>query len=164
MSDEIIPEEQPLSELPPVSEPPAVTPEPAEPIISLPLPPAVEPPPASLPLSSVATRADEISSDDKLWALLAYVLSPVLPIIIMLMEEKKNRPFLKLHNMQALVAGIAIIVVTLVLGLIPVIGCISPLVALAGWVALIYWGVQAYNGKSVTIPVVTDFVKGRGWA
>jgi uncharacterized membrane protein len=82
----------------------------------------------------------------------------------MLMEDKKNRSFLKLHNMQALVAGVLIAVVTIVLGLIPVIGCVSPIVGLAGWVAMIYWGVQAYNGKSVTIPFVTDFVKGRGWA
>ena len=37
----------------------------------------------------------DITSDDKLWALLTYVLSPVVPIIILLMEDKKNRPFLK---------------------------------------------------------------------
>jgi hypothetical protein len=29
----------------------------------------------------------DITSDDKLWALLAYVLSPLIPIIILLMED-----------------------------------------------------------------------------
>lgn len=141
MPDEKSPEELPEVELPPVA-----------PFLA----PSVETP--------VVATPGEAPSDDKLWALLAYVLSPVVPIIIMLMEDKKNRPFLKQHNMQALVAGVAIIVITVVLGLIPVVGCISPIVALAGWVAMIYWGFQAYNGKAVTIPVVTNFVQSRGWA
>ncbi len=46
---------------------------------------------------------EEVTSDDKLWALLAYVLTPLVPVIILLMEDKKNRPFLKAHNVQALV-------------------------------------------------------------
>ena len=48
----------------------------------------------------------EITSDDKLWAALTYVFSPLVPIIIMLMESKKNRPFIRAHNAQALVLGI----------------------------------------------------------
>ena len=76
----------------------------------------------------------------------------------------KNQPGLKPHTMQALVAGVAIIAVTFVLGVIPIIGCLSPIVALAGWIAMIYWGFQAYNGKPVTIPVVTNLVQKQGWA
>ncbi len=108
--------------------------------------------------------AGGVSSDDKLWALLAYVLSPLIPIVIMLMEDKKNRPYLKEHYWQALVVGVAIIVVSMIVAVIPVVGCISPLIWLAGWIAMLYWGIQAYNGKSVIIPVVTDFVKKQGWA
>jgi hypothetical protein len=44
----------------------------------------------------------EVTSDDKLWSLLAYVLTPLVPIIILLMEDKKNRPFIRAHNAQAL--------------------------------------------------------------
>jgi hypothetical protein len=29
---------------------------------------------------------------------------------------------------------------------------------------MIYWGIQAYQGNYVTIPVITDFVKKQGWA
>lgn len=42
--------------------------------------------------------SSEVTSDDKLWALLAYIFSPLVPIILMLMEDKKNRPFIKAHN------------------------------------------------------------------
>ena len=102
----------------------------------------------------------EITSDDKLWALLAYILSPLLPIIILLMEDKKNRPYLKAHNAQALVVGVLELILTVVIGWTVIGGCVPGLI----WLVMIYWGIQAYQGKYVTIPVVTDFVKKQGWA
>ena len=48
----------------------------------------------------------DVTSDDKLWVLLAYVLTPLVPIIIFLMEDKKTRPFIRAHNAQALVVGV----------------------------------------------------------
>jgi len=98
------------------------------------------------------------SDDDKLWALLAYVFSPLVPIIIFLMEDKKERPFLKAHNAQALAWG----VLSFIVGAISTPLCGIP--GFAMWIAAIYWGWQAYQGQDVTIPVVTDFVKGQGWA
>jgi hypothetical protein len=32
------------------------------------------------------------------------------------------------------------------------------------WGIGVYWGIQAYNGKMVEIPVITNFVKQQGWA
>ncbi len=102
----------------------------------------------------------EATSDDKLWALLAYVLTPVVPIIIMLMEDKKNRPFIRAHNAQALVIGVANLILGIVLSFTVILACVPLLV----WFVCIYWGIQAYNGKLVEIPVVTNFVKQQGWA
>jgi hypothetical protein len=28
----------------------------------------------------------------------------------------------------------------------------------------LYWAYQAYQGKIVTIPLLTDFIKNQGWA
>jgi uncharacterized protein len=103
----------------------------------------------------------EATSDDKLWALLAYVLTPIVPVIILLMEDKKNRPFIKAHNVQALVWGLILYVLSSVL--VPALGfgfCLGGL----GIIVNIYWGIQAYNGKMVEIPVITNFVKQQGWA
>lgn len=94
----------------------------------------------------------EITSDDKLWALLTYILAPLVPIIILLMPEKKNRPFLKAHNVQALILGIITVITSSF--------CVGILV----WFYAIYCGVQAYQGKTVEIPVITNMVKGQGWA
>jgi len=37
----------------------------------------------------------EVTSDDRLWGLLAYLFTPLVPVIILLMEDKKNRRSLK---------------------------------------------------------------------
>jgi|SRR3972149_956603 len=100
----------------------------------------------------------EVTSDDKLWAALAYFLSPLVPIIIFLMEDKKNRPFIKAHNAQALVLGIVMIV------LVPILATFTFGCGAIIWFIMLYWAYQAYQGKMVTIPVVTDLVKNQGWA
>lgn len=102
----------------------------------------------------------EITDDDKLWAMLAYILSPLVPIILLLIEEKKDRPFIKAHNMQALVLGLVSVVVATLLGWLVFPLCLN----LGLFIYAIYLGMQAYQGKMVTIPVITDFVKGQGWA
>ncbi|MFW5942493.1 MAG: DUF4870 domain-containing protein [bacterium] len=101
----------------------------------------------------------EVTSDDKLWALLAYVLTPIVPIIILLLEDKKNRPFIRAHNAQALAWGIVSIIVGAIIGAVL---CGIPYLVM--WAIGIYWGWQAYQGQTVNIPVITDFVKQQGWA
>jgi len=99
-----------------------------------------------------------ITSDDKLWALLAYVLTPVLPIIILLMADKKGRPFIRAHNIQALIWGA-------INSVVAIVGSICLFVpSLILWAIGVYWGIKAYQGEYVNIPVITNFVKGQGWA
>jgi uncharacterized membrane protein len=94
----------------------------------------------------------EVTSDDKLWALLSYIFSPLIPIILMLMADKKDRPFIRAHNAQALILGIIMIITSTF--------CVGILV----WFYQIYCGYQAYQGKLVEVPLITGFVKGQGWA
>ncbi len=106
----------------------------------------------------------DVTPDDKLWAALAYPLSPVVPIIILLLEDKKKRPFIQAHNAQALAVGIVNTVILLV-GTITVVGlvCLGP-VSLLIFLYQLYLAYQAYQGKHITIPVITSFVKNQGWA
>jgi uncharacterized membrane protein len=76
------------------------------------------------------------------------------------MEDKKNRPFLRAHNAQALAVGIIYIVWAIVLGWLLFPLCLNGIV----FILLIYWGIKAYQGEMVNIPVITDFVKKQGWA
>ena len=101
----------------------------------------------------------EISSDDKLWALLGYIFSPLIPLIMLLMEDKKKRPFIKFHAVQAIVLGVVEFILYAVLGWIFVGLCLG----LALFAYMIYIGVKAYQGEYVVVPMVTDFIKKQNW-
>jgi uncharacterized membrane protein len=102
----------------------------------------------------------EITSDDKLWAALTYVFTPLVPVILLLMEDKKNRAFIRAHNAQALAWGIVFYVVVTITSFFIVGLCILPL----GFLLQLYWAYKAYQGQYVSIPVITDFCKKQGWA
>ncbi|GAB1470408.1 hypothetical protein MASR2M66_12850 [Chloroflexota bacterium] len=96
--------------------------------------------------------SSDMTQDDKLWAALAYVFSPLIPIILMFMEDKKNRPYIKANNMQALILGIITIITSTF--------CVGILV----WLYQLYLGYQAYQGQTINIPIITDFCKNQGWS
>jgi len=98
-----------------------------------------------------------LTSDDKLWAALAYVFSPLIPIILLLMEEKKNRPFIKFHAVQALAIGIILAI------LVPIIAIFTLGCGAIIWFVMFYWAYKAYQGVIFDIPVITNFIKNQGW-
>ncbi|HKZ70581.1 MAG TPA: hypothetical protein VJ020_10915 [Anaerolineales bacterium] len=105
----------------------------------------------------MSQQMSDVTSDDKLWAGLSYFF-PLLALVALLMEDKKNRPFIKAHAAQALAAGIVIGVIAAVLGSFTCgIGAIV-------WFIMWFWAYKAYQGNLITIPVLTDFVKNQGWA
>jgi uncharacterized membrane protein len=93
----------------------------------------------------------EITQDDKLWSLLSYIFCPIIGIVVLLMEDKKNRPFLRYHA----VVSIAVGVVTIVLSW----ACVGIIV----WAYGIYVGIKAYKGEMVEVPVITNFCRKQGW-
>lgn len=103
---------------------------------------------------------NNVTDDDKLWSALAYVFTPLVPVIILLLEDKKDRPFIKAHNIQALAWGVVLYAVTFVLSFVLIGVCVG----LAGFALQLYWGYKAFQGEYVEIPVITDFVKNQGWA
>ncbi len=73
------------------------------------------------------TTDTEVTSDDKLWVLLTYIFTPIIPVIILLIEGKKDRPFIKAHNAQALAWGIILWVVAIILSFVVIGACIGAL-------------------------------------
>ena len=104
----------------------------------------------------------ELTSDDKLWAALSYVIAPIVGIIVLLMEDKKARPFIKFHAVQSIAASVAVWIVVAIIATVTLGfgGLCAPLV----WLVFLYWAYQAYQGQMVNIPVVTNFIKNQGWA
>jgi uncharacterized membrane protein len=100
----------------------------------------------------------ETTQNDRLWAALSWIpISPVWPIlaiVALLMENTKDRPFVRYNAVVSIATGIVAIILTIVtLG----IGALIFLV-------FFYWAYKAYQGDTVEIPWVSNFVRNRGWA
>jgi uncharacterized protein len=97
----------------------------------------------------------DITSDDKLWAALGYPI-PIVALIVLFMEEKKKRPFIKFHAVQALAFNVPLILVMFVLS-----WTICAPVLL--WFVTFWPAYKAYQGEYLEIPVITNFIKNQGW-
>jgi len=116
--------------------------------------------------------AGDVTENDRLMALLAYIIGLIVPIIILVSEENKNRPFQRYHAIQSLGLWVASLIYsvlacivyfvlsTITLG---ILGVCLWVIFLLPLVPVILYGIKAYQGEWVVIPVVTDFIKGQGW-
>jgi uncharacterized membrane protein len=102
----------------------------------------------------------DVTSDDKLWAALGYPIVLV-AIIVLFMDDKKSRPYIKFHAVQSIAANVVFFVVSTILATVTLGfgGLCVPLL----WLVFLYWGYQAYQGQAIKIPFVTDFIKNQGW-
>jgi uncharacterized membrane protein len=99
-----------------------------------------------------APGGGEITQDDKLWSLLSYIFCPLIGVIMLLIEDKKNRPFIKYNAWVSIILGILFIILSSF--------CIGILV----WFYAIYLGIKSYQGEWVEVPVISNFVRNQGWA
>ena len=94
----------------------------------------------------------DVTSDDKLWACLSYAI-PIIALVVLFMEDKKSRPYIKFNAVQSLVATVVItIVATVTVGICSIL-----------YLVMFYWAYQAYMGQDVNIPMVSDFIRKQGW-
>jgi uncharacterized membrane protein len=93
----------------------------------------------------------EITSDDRIWALLGYIIG-IIALLALLLEEKKDRPFVRYHAIQAMMLWVITVLLsfTVCLWILP-------------WAFGIFVGIQAYQGQWTSVPVLTDFARGQGW-
>lgn len=101
---------------------------------------------------------NDINDQDKLMAAISYPIG-IVAIVILLVEDMKNRPFQKYHAVQALAVNIVIVVLSIVLGWTVILACVPFLL----WFVTFYWAFKAYQGEYFEIPGLTNFLKGQGW-
>jgi len=95
----------------------------------------------------------DVTQDDKLWAMLGYVI-PLIALVVLFMDDKKNRPYIKFNAVQSLVA-------TVVLSILSTVTCGFGTVL---FLVMLWWAYQAYQGQDVKIPMISDFIRNQGWA
>jgi len=104
------------------------------------------------------TMSSDITSDDKLWAALGYPLFPV-AIVMLLLEDKKKRPFIKFHAVQALALNVIYLVVAIILGFLFIGVCADPIL----WLLLWWPAILCFQGKYFNIPVIGNFIRQQHW-
>ena len=102
---------------------------------------------------------NDVNDNDKLMAAIAWII-PILAIVILVVEDMKNRPYQKYHAVNSLAFSVAFFVILTILSIITFGfgGCLGIL-----WFVVIYWAIKAYQGEWVVVPVITDFCKKQGW-
>jgi uncharacterized membrane protein len=109
----------------------------------------------------VVTEKGEVSKDDKMWGMLSWIpfFGWIAAVIILVSEDKKDRPFMKYNAVQSLAAAVAFGIIGAILYAIA-IGCLIHI----GWLVYgIILMLKANKGEWVEIPVITDFCKNQGW-
>lgn len=104
-------------------------------------------------------NSGDITSNDKLLAALSYPI-PLIGIVILVSESMKSKPFLRFHAVQSIALGIVVFVISGVLAATVILGCLAPVI----WLATLYPAWLTYQGKTVELPVITQFIKNQGWA
>ena len=89
---------------------------------------------------------------------LSYVLGPFTGILFFVLEKESK--FVKFHAMQSIITFIGLFVVSVVLGLIPILGWILGfflwLATLVLWLLLMF---KAFQGEKFKLPVVGDIAE-----
>jgi uncharacterized protein len=107
------------------------------------------------------TDKSSVTSDDRLWSALGYPIA-LIAIVMLLMEEKKTRPFIKFHAVQAIAFNVVLWVVIFLLSFVT-LGFGALCVPLL-WLVTLWPAIDSYRGNYTQIPVITNFIKKQGWA
>lgn len=122
-----------------------------------------------------APAGPDVTPNDRLFAALSYLLTPIVNIIVLLLEDTKNRPYPRYHAIQGLGFFVAAwvvgeILITILFTVLSVItlGC----GALCLWILFFLPAVPAVYytylagkqpGSYFAIPWLTEFMIKQGW-
>ena len=119
----------------------------------------------------------EATDDDRTMAALTYAshlifpLGLVLPIIVLISEASKKRPFQRYHAVQALALSAILSTVSFIyamswitVGWIAILClCLVAPLFIALWLLPLYYAMLAYNGKRFRIRGLTQFLEDQRW-
>ncbi|MGI6381399.1 MAG: DUF4870 domain-containing protein [Anaerolineae bacterium] len=106
------------------------------------------------------------TDDEKLWSLLSYLTGGLIGLIMLLTDKGKQSQFIR-HNaitsLGLVVTWIAAWIVVAILSIIPGVACIAWIILFVPAAFYIYYGIQAYQGKDVEVPYLSEFMRKQGW-
>jgi uncharacterized membrane protein len=121
------------------------------------------------------TAGGPVTENEKLLSGLSYVSQPflpaVLPVVLLLTDEGKRSAFIKHHAVHSLALLVAAVVFEIAAFIVWLVGtavtgglcCLLWLIFLLPIVPFVYYGIEAFQGKRVDVPYLTDFLKQNSW-
>ena len=104
------------------------------------------------------TTKSALGLDENIEGLLCFALGFITGIVFLVLE--KENKFVRFHAMQSLATFLPLFVISMVIGIVPIIGpIISILITPLGlilWILLMY---KAFRGERFKLPVVGDFAE-----
>lgn len=128
-------------------------------------------PAESTPAASDTLSGSSVPSEDRLWSALAYwtqlVVPAIMPAILLLSDQTNKNKFVRYHAIHSLallflavIYLIVVIIGVILFGLIlPCSLCLTWILFLGPAVPLVYYGIQAYQGKSTEVRWLTPFLR-----
>ena len=116
------------------------------------------------PTDSMAKKGDAGNVHDKAWLIAAYIVPYMISGIVVLFLKGGSDSKAKLHSFQSIFLGIAMIVIAIVFDMLSftgifLMGTIGALLVVFLWLYGIYVGLEAYSGRDVVMPVITDYAR-----
>ncbi len=106
----------------------------------------------------MANNNTVLGIDQNLEALLCYVLGWVTGIVFLFWE--KENEYVRFHAMQSLVTFLSLLIISMVIGWIPILGwLISVSISILGLVLWIVMMVKSYQGETYKLPYAGDFAE-----
>ncbi len=119
----------------------------------------------------------DATNDDRIMAALSWIsqlifpLGFILPVILLISEASKKRPFQRYHAVQSLALGLIIWTLAFIymmswvtVGWIAILClCLLLPVGIALWLLPLYYAMLAYNGKRFRIIGLTQFLEDQRW-
>lgn len=119
----------------------------------------------------------DATNDDRIMAALSWIsqlifpLGFILPVIVLISETSKKRPFQRYHAVQSLAVGLIIwtlgfiyMMSWITVGWIAILClCLLLPLGIALWLLPLYYAMLAYNGKRFRIRGLTQFLEDQRW-
>ncbi len=105
----------------------------------------------------MAKNKTTLGIDENIEALLCYILGWLTGIVFLLLE--KENLFVRFHAMQSLVVFLALFILSIVVGWIPVLGLLTPLIFLLAVILWILLMLKAFQGERYKLPWAGEFAE-----
>ncbi len=107
-------------------------------------------------IDELGITPDVITDDDKMWGALCHIL-PIIGIIVLFMDDKKDQPFLRYQAVHSIALNIVLGIPWII---VSIVTCGLGSIAWAGCSLFLAW--KAYEGEVIELPVVTPFLLSGG--